>query len=185
MPTHSETFFGNENIWIEIEVSMKYVSESPVDNNSAKFQVMAGRHLPHEWWPMPALHICVIRPQWDNRDMQYVVWNMATVLFLFCHGDIVWVLAIYVFTFLCVVSMTTFVRISTFFLSNVCFDLKPTKCRPFPRCVQNNLNDTYQSSHTVPHSPSCNTSTRPSVGVSPPTRRISTTINVYTYMKYM
>ena len=33
--------------------------------------------------------------------------------------------------------------------------------------------NTYQSSHTVPHSPSCKTSTRPWVGMSPPTRRIS------------
>ena len=68
--------FLNENVWITIKISLKFVLKCPIDNIPALVYIMA-------WWrsgdkplsePMMIsllMHICVTRPQWINILYQY------------------------------------------------------------------------------------------------------------------
>ena len=68
--TFSNVLF-NQNVWISIKISLKFVSKVLINNTQALVQIMA-------WWrpgdmslsgPMMAsvpTHICVTRPQWVN-----------------------------------------------------------------------------------------------------------------------
>ena len=61
--------FLNENIWISIKISLKFVPKSPIDNIPAFVQIMAW-HRPGDKPLSEAMmvslltHICVARPQW-------------------------------------------------------------------------------------------------------------------------
>ena len=61
--------FLNENVWILIKISLKFVPKSPIDNIPALFQIMAW-HRPGDKPLSEAMtvsllaHICVTRPQW-------------------------------------------------------------------------------------------------------------------------
>ena len=63
--------FFNENVWIPIQISLKFVPKGPINNIPALDRIMA--------WPRPGdkplsepmmarlpTHICVTRPQWVN-----------------------------------------------------------------------------------------------------------------------
>ena len=55
--------FLNENVWIPIKISLKFVPKGPINNIPALVQIMA--------WRRPMMlrlptHICVTRPQWVN-----------------------------------------------------------------------------------------------------------------------
>ena len=65
--------FLNENVWISIKISLKFVPKGPIDNIPSLVQIMAWR------WPgdkplsdpvMASLltHICVTWPQWVNNN---------------------------------------------------------------------------------------------------------------------
>ena len=61
--------FLNENVWIRIKISLKFVPKSPINNIPALVQIMAWRRPGNKplFEPMMAIlpmHICVIRPQW-------------------------------------------------------------------------------------------------------------------------
>ena len=65
--------FLNENIWIPIKISLKFVPKGPVDNIPAWVQIMAWRRSGDKplYEPMMVCsltHICVTRPQyrWDS-----------------------------------------------------------------------------------------------------------------------
>ena len=64
--------FLNENVWIWILLSLKFVSKGPINNIPALVQIMAW-HLPSDnplSEPMLVIllmHICVTWPQWVNR----------------------------------------------------------------------------------------------------------------------
>ena len=60
--------FLNENVWIPIEISLKYVPKGSINNNPALFRIMAWRRLGDKPLPEPMMfssltHICVARPQ--------------------------------------------------------------------------------------------------------------------------
>ena len=60
----------------EIQISLKFVPEGPMDNNPALIQIMA--------WCCTVTHICVTRPQWFNYIVlkmcfQNIVWKMAAI----------------------------------------------------------------------------------------------------------
>ena len=64
--------FLNENDRIRIEISLKFVPRSPIDNKPALVQVMAWRRPCDKplFEPMMVIiptHICVMRPQWLNN----------------------------------------------------------------------------------------------------------------------
>ena len=61
--------FLNENEWISIKISLKFVPKGPINNISALVQIMAWRRPGDKPLSEPMLvslptHICVARPQW-------------------------------------------------------------------------------------------------------------------------
>ena len=66
--------FLNENVWISIKISLKFVPEGPINNIPALVQIMAWRRpgdKPLSGAMMVNLptHKCVSRPQWVTCDM--------------------------------------------------------------------------------------------------------------------
>ena len=63
--------FLNENVWIPIEIPLKFVPKCSINSNTALFQIMAWRRPGDKPLSEPMLvrsltHICVTRPQWVN-----------------------------------------------------------------------------------------------------------------------
>ena len=65
--------FLNENVWISIKISLRFVPKGPINNIPALIQIMAWRRpgakpLSEPMAMMVELptHICVTRPQWVN-----------------------------------------------------------------------------------------------------------------------
>ena len=63
--------FLNENVWIPIEISLKFVPKGSINNSPALFQIMAWRRPGDKPLSEPIMvssltHICVTRPQWVN-----------------------------------------------------------------------------------------------------------------------
>ena len=63
--------FLNENVWIPIKISMKFVPKGPINNIQALVQIMAWRCPGDKPLSEPMMvslmtHICVTRPQWVN-----------------------------------------------------------------------------------------------------------------------
>ena len=64
--------FLNENVRISITISLKFVPQGPINNNSALVQIMAWRRsgdkpLSESMMASLLTHICVTRPQWVNE----------------------------------------------------------------------------------------------------------------------
>ena len=87
-----ECIFLNENVWIPIEISLKFVPNGSINNNPALFQIMAWRRPGDKPLFEPMMeslltHICVTRPQWVNtqrlrQDGQHFPDNIFWMLFL-------------------------------------------------------------------------------------------------------
>ena len=65
--------FMNENVWIQIENSLKFVPKGQINNIPALVQIMACRRPGDKPLSEPMMfslptHICVTRPQWVNRS---------------------------------------------------------------------------------------------------------------------
>ena len=63
--------FLNENAWIRIKISLKFVPQGPINNIPALVQIMAWRRPGDKPLSGPIMvglptHICVTRPQWVN-----------------------------------------------------------------------------------------------------------------------
>ena len=81
------TFF-NENVWIPIKISLKFVPEGPIDNIPALDKIMAWRRPGDKPLSEPVMvvlptHICVTRPQWvltstDNAGHWGLWWWVAS-----------------------------------------------------------------------------------------------------------
>ena len=61
--------FLNENVWIPIKISLKFVPKGPINNIPAMVQIMAWRRPGDKPLSEPMvvslpMHICVTRPQW-------------------------------------------------------------------------------------------------------------------------
>ena len=61
--------FFNENVWITIKISLKFVPKGPINNIPALVQIMAWRRsgdkpLSEAMMVSLTTHICVTRPQW-------------------------------------------------------------------------------------------------------------------------
>ena len=71
--------FLNENIWIQIKISLKFVHKGPINNIPAMVQMMAWRRPGHNPLSEPMIvnlstHICVTRPQWVRITDFTVKW---------------------------------------------------------------------------------------------------------------
>ena len=61
--------FLNENVWISIKISLKFVPKDPISNCQPVFQIMAWCRLGDKPLSKPMVvnlltHLCVTRPQW-------------------------------------------------------------------------------------------------------------------------
>ena len=64
--------FLNGNVWILINISLKFVPKGPINNTSALVQIMAWRRAGNKPLSEPMMvklptHICVTRPQWVKQ----------------------------------------------------------------------------------------------------------------------
>ena len=64
----------NENAWISINISKKFVPKGPISNNPALVQIMAWRRpgdkpLSETMLASLLMHICVTRPQWVKTNV--------------------------------------------------------------------------------------------------------------------
>ena len=67
--TFSNVFFFNDNVWISIWISLKFVPKGPINKIPALFQIMAWRRpgdkpLSEAMLVSLLTHRCVTRPQW-------------------------------------------------------------------------------------------------------------------------
>ena len=67
--------FLNENAWIPIKISLKFVPKGPINNIPALVQIMAWRQTGNKPLSGPMMvrlptHICVTRPQWVKINIQ-------------------------------------------------------------------------------------------------------------------
>ena len=67
-----EWIFWNENVWISINISLKFVPRGPINNIPTLLQVMAWRRPGDKPLSEPMMvrlttHICVTRPQWVKK----------------------------------------------------------------------------------------------------------------------
>ena len=65
--------FLNENVWIPIKISLKFVPKGPINYIPALVQIMACRRPGDKPLSEPMMvslltHICVTRPQWINIE---------------------------------------------------------------------------------------------------------------------
>ena len=63
--------FLNENVWISLKISLKFVPQVQINNHPALIQIMAWRRPGDKPLSEPMMvslltHICVTRPQWVN-----------------------------------------------------------------------------------------------------------------------
>ena len=63
--------FLNENVWIPIKISLKFIPKGPINNILVLVQIMAWHRSGNEPLSEPMMvrlltHICVARPQWVN-----------------------------------------------------------------------------------------------------------------------
>ena len=77
--------FLNENVWIPVKISLKFVPKGPINNTPALVQIMAWRRPGDKPLSEPMMvslptHICVTRPQWVLNNVckggpscQYVI----------------------------------------------------------------------------------------------------------------
>ena len=69
--TFSKRIFFNENVWISIKISLKFVPKGSINNIPALAQIMAWRRSGNKPLSEPMMvslptHICVTRSQWVN-----------------------------------------------------------------------------------------------------------------------
>ena len=62
----------NENVWISIKISLKFIPKGPINNIPTLVQIMAWRRPGDKPLSEPMMissltHICVARPQWVNK----------------------------------------------------------------------------------------------------------------------
>ena len=80
-----EWIFWNENAWISINISLKFVPRSPINNIPTLLQVMAwgrpgDKPLSESMMVKLRTHICVTRPQWVKNWLCYSGHRVALVV---------------------------------------------------------------------------------------------------------
>ena len=77
--------FLNENVWISIKISLKFVPKGPIDNIPALVQIMAWRRPGDKPLSEPIMvrlptHICVTRPQWVHTSNYSAIVSKSSTL---------------------------------------------------------------------------------------------------------
>ena len=81
--------FFNENVWISIKISLKFVPKGPINNIPALVQIMAWRRWGDKPLSEPMMvslptHKCVTRPQWVN--CQITLPRTSYTIAWWCNG---------------------------------------------------------------------------------------------------
>ena len=68
--------FLNEDVWLSLKVSLKFVPKGPINNIPSLVHIMARRRPGDKPLSEPMVinlltHICITWPQWDNQDPFY------------------------------------------------------------------------------------------------------------------
>ena len=68
--------FLNKNVWISIEISLKFVPKGPINDIPSLVQIMAWRRSGDKPLSEPMMvrlptHVCVTRPQWVKHAIRY------------------------------------------------------------------------------------------------------------------
>ena len=79
--------FLNENVWISMKISLKFVPKVPINDIPALVQIMAWRRpgdkpLSEQMMVSLFSHICVTGPQWVNTTPVYPLWILDPLLAL-------------------------------------------------------------------------------------------------------
>ena len=88
--------FLNENVWILIKISLKFVPRGPISNIPALVQIMAWRRpgdtpLSEPMAVSLLMHIYVTRPQWVTQEPELYLWTMeAQITWLPFRGKMFW-----------------------------------------------------------------------------------------------
>ena len=85
----------NENVWITIKISLKFVPKGPINNIPALVQIMAWRRLGDKPLSEPMLvsllmHICVTRPQWVNTNLKWPLLLYNCIMLWISKKYILW-----------------------------------------------------------------------------------------------
>ena len=77
--------FLNENVWISLKISLKFVPKGPINNIPALVWIMAWRRPGDKPLSEPMMvslptHICVTRPQWVNLGQLNSLWRSCRSL---------------------------------------------------------------------------------------------------------
>ena len=84
--------FLHENVWISVEISLKFVPKGPINNIPALVQIMAWRRSGDKPLSEPMMvslstHICVTRPQWVNsHEVQFLNLRMLKLISISKRG---------------------------------------------------------------------------------------------------
>ena len=86
-----------ENVWISIDISLKFIPMGPIDNIPALVQIMAWHRSGDKPLSEPMVvrlptHICVTRPQWVKQNDQHFAddtfkFIVPTKQVLYCHPN--------------------------------------------------------------------------------------------------
>ena len=76
--------FFNENVWILIKFSLKFVPKGPINNIPSLVQIMAWRRPGNKPLSEPRMeslltHIWITRPQWVNRCLCSHIYNLIII----------------------------------------------------------------------------------------------------------
>ena len=82
--------FSNENAWIPIKISLKFVPQGPNNNIPALVQIMAchrpgNKPLSGPMMVRLPMHICVTRPQWVNNGVFVLIKCKSLYSLLYLH----------------------------------------------------------------------------------------------------
>ena len=94
------TTFSNENVWIPIKISMKFVPKGPINNIPTLVPIMTrcrpgNKPLSEPMMVRLPTHICVSRPQWDNTIIFHFVSAVVTLLAI---REVMWCVAPFLHT---------------------------------------------------------------------------------------
>ena len=79
--------FFNENVWVSIKISLKFVPKGPINNSPALVRIMAWRRSGDKPLSEPVMvslptHICVTRPHWVKiLDKIHLIEFLLNVVF--------------------------------------------------------------------------------------------------------
>ena len=88
--------FLNENVWIMVKISLKFVPKGAINNIPALVQIMAWPRSGYKPLSEPMMvglptHICVTRPQWVKKWSQlhqsHFLPPFLTTFWLHCHNN--------------------------------------------------------------------------------------------------